>query len=85
MELKPFLPNCIPFPAESRRWQQCLPESALWPLPERSYEEIDLVRVDDLGLNSCLIAPVGSEALIKSVAELGLGWMLLNKLPGETK
>ena len=50
-----------------------------------SHEEIDLVRAYDLGANSYLVKPVESEAFIKSVAELGLYWMLLNKLPGETK
>ena len=50
-----------------------------------SNEEIDLVRAYDLGANSYLVKPVESEAFMKSVAELGLYWMLLNKLPGETK
>ncbi len=50
-----------------------------------SNEEVDLVRAYDLGANSYLVKPVESEAFMKSVAELGLYWMLLNKLPGETK
>ena len=50
-----------------------------------SHEEIDLVRAYDLGANSYLVKPVESDAFMKSVAELGLYWMLLNKLPGETK
>jgi len=50
-----------------------------------SREEIDLVRAYDLGANSYLVKPVESEAFMKAVGELGLYWMLLNKLPGETK
>ncbi|MGS0756699.1 response regulator, partial [Roseateles sp. GG27B] len=50
-----------------------------------SHEEIDLTRAYDLGANSYLVKPVESEAFMKSVGELGLYWMLLNKLPGQTK
>jgi CheY-like chemotaxis protein len=50
-----------------------------------SREECDLVRAYDLGANSYLVKPVESEAFMKAVGELGLYWMLLNKLPGETK
>ncbi len=50
-----------------------------------SHEEIDVVRAYDLGANSYLVKPVESEAFMKSVSELGLYWMLLNKLPGEIK
>ena len=50
-----------------------------------SQEESDLVRAYDLGANSYLVKPVESEAFMKSVAELGLYWMLLNKVPGETR
>lgn len=50
-----------------------------------SHEEIDLVRAYDLGANSYLVKPVESDAFMKAVSELGLYWMLLNKLPGETK
>ena len=50
-----------------------------------SHEETDLVRAYDLGANSYLVKPVESEAFMKSVAELGLYWMLLNKFPGETQ
>jgi hypothetical protein len=32
-----------------------------------------------------LVKPVESDAFMKAVAELGLYWMLLNKLPGETE
>jgi CheY-like chemotaxis protein len=50
-----------------------------------SQEEIDMVRAYDLGANSYLVKPVESEAFMKAVAEMGLYWMLLNKLPGETR
>jgi len=30
------------------------------------------------------VKPVESSAFLKAVSELGLYWMLLNKLPGET-
>ena len=50
-----------------------------------SQEESDLVRAYNLGANSYLVKPVESEAFMKSVAELGLYWMLLNKLPGTTQ
>lgn len=50
-----------------------------------SHEEIDLARAYDLGANSYLVKPVASQAFIKMVGELGLYWMLLNKVPGETK
>lgn len=50
-----------------------------------SHEEIDVVRAYDLGANSYLVKPVESEAFMKTVGELGLYWMLLNKMSGETK
>jgi two-component system response regulator len=50
-----------------------------------SHEEIDVVRAYDLGANSYLVKPVQSDAFMQAVAQLGLYWMLLNKLPGETK
>jgi hypothetical protein len=50
-----------------------------------SQEESDLVRAYDLGVNSYLVKPVESKAFMKSVSELGLYWMLLNKLPGTTQ
>ena len=48
-----------------------------------SREEIDIVRAYDLGANSFLVKPVESEEFMKAVGNLGLYWMLLNKLPGE--
>ena len=50
-----------------------------------SREESDLVRAYNLGANSYLVKPVEAETFMKSVGELGLYWMLLNQVPGETK
>ena len=50
-----------------------------------SHEESDVVRAYDLGANSFLVKPVESVAFMKAITDLGLYWMLLNKLPGETK
>ena len=50
-----------------------------------SREEVDLTRAYDLGANSYLVKPVESEAFMNAVRELGLYWMLLNKVPGEMK
>lgn len=50
-----------------------------------SREEIDITRAYDLGVNSYLVKPIESEAFMLAVKEMGLYWMLLNKLPGETK
>ncbi len=50
-----------------------------------SHEEVDVVRAYDLGANSYLVKPVGSEAFMAAMVELGLYWMLLNKVPGDTK
>jgi CheY-like chemotaxis protein len=50
-----------------------------------SREESDLVRAYDLGANSYLVKPVESEAFLQAVKEVGLYWMLLNRLPGETR
>ncbi|MBK8119233.1 MAG: response regulator [Sulfuritalea sp.] len=50
-----------------------------------SREESDLARAYDLGANSYVVKPVESEAFMNAVRELGLYWMLINKLPGDTK
>lgn len=49
-----------------------------------SREESDIVRAYDLGANSYIVKPVESQAFMNTVKELGLYWMLLNKLPGQT-
>lgn len=48
-----------------------------------SREESDLVRAYDLGVNSYLVKPVDFDSFIKSVRDLGLYWLLLNRTPGE--
>ncbi|MBS1190972.1 MAG: response regulator receiver protein [Rhodocyclaceae bacterium] len=50
-----------------------------------SHEDVDVVRAYDLGVNSYLVKPVESGAFMDAVRDLGLYWMLLNKLPGETR
>ncbi len=50
-----------------------------------SREEVDLVRAYDLGANSYLVKPVDSDAFMNAIRELGLYWMLLNRVPGDTK
>lgn len=50
-----------------------------------SREEVDLIRAYDLGANSYVVKPVEAEAFMNAVRELGLYWMLINKVPGETK
>ena len=46
-----------------------------------SNEDSDIARAYDLGVNSYLVKPVESVAFMRSVTELGLYWMLLNKVP----
>ena len=46
-----------------------------------SLEEKDLVESYRLGVNSYIVKPVEFDQFIKSVSELGLYWLLLNKPP----
>ena len=50
-----------------------------------SKEEKDLVRSYNLGVNSYIVKPVEFEKFVDSVSELGLYWLLLNKLPQDIK
>jgi CheY-like chemotaxis protein len=46
-----------------------------------SQEELDIVRSYDLGVNSYTVKPVDFEQFFQVVEELGLYWLLLNKVP----
>jgi two-component system, response regulator len=46
-----------------------------------SLEEKDVVESYRLGVNSYIVKPVEFDQFIKSVSELGLYWLLLNKPP----
>ncbi len=46
-----------------------------------SQEESDIVRSYNLGVNSYLVKPVDFDQFLQVVEELGLYWMLLNKVP----
>jgi two-component system response regulator len=46
-----------------------------------SREESDLVASYRLGVNSYIVKPVDFEQFIRSVSEIGLYWLLLNKVP----
>ena len=46
-----------------------------------SQEELDIVRSYDLGVNSYMVKPVDFDKFFQAVEELGLYWLLLNKVP----
>ena len=46
-----------------------------------SREESDLVQSYDLGANSYIVKPVDFDQFVHAVSELGLYWLLLNKVP----
>lgn len=48
-----------------------------------SKEERDLVETYKLGVNSFVAKPVAFDDFVKTVAELGLYWVLVNRLPHE--
>jgi CheY-like chemotaxis protein len=48
-----------------------------------SKEERDLVETYKLGVNSFVAKPVAFDEFVKTVAELGFYWVLVNRLPAE--
>jgi CheY-like chemotaxis protein len=46
-----------------------------------SQEEADIVRGYDLGVNSYTVKPVDFDKFFQAVEDLGLYWLLLNKVP----
>jgi CheY-like chemotaxis protein len=46
-----------------------------------SQEESDIVRSYDLGVNSYMVKPVDFDKFFQAVEEMGLYWLLLNKIP----
>jgi len=47
-----------------------------------SAEEKDMIASYDLGVNSYVVKPVDFENFVQAVSELGLYWLLVNKIPG---
>jgi two-component system response regulator len=46
-----------------------------------SQEELDIVKSYDLGVNSYMVKPVDFDRFFQVVEDLGLYWLLLNKVP----
>jgi two-component system response regulator len=46
-----------------------------------SQEESDIVRSYNLGVNSYMVKPVDFDKFFQAVEEMGLYWLLLNKIP----
>jgi CheY-like chemotaxis protein len=49
-----------------------------------SSEERDMIESYDLGVNSYVVKPVEFNQFVKAVGELGLYWLLINRLPPVT-
>lgn len=50
-----------------------------------SKEERDLVETYELGVNSFVTKPVAFEEFARTVADLGMYWVLVNRLPSNTR
>ncbi len=48
-----------------------------------SKEDVDIEECYRLGVNSYITKPVSFDEFVKVVSELGLYWLLLNKIPGK--
>ncbi|MDP1610926.1 MAG: response regulator [Sulfuritalea sp.] len=48
-----------------------------------SKEDVDIEECYRLGVNSYITKPVSFDEFVKVVGELGLYWLLLNKIPGK--
>jgi two-component system response regulator len=46
-----------------------------------SREDRDLTRCYDLGVNSYIVKPVDIDQFLRTIAEIGMYWMLLNERP----
>lgn len=46
-----------------------------------SNQESDMIKSYNLGANSYIVKPVDFDQFVKSVAELGFYWLLLNEMP----
>lgn len=46
-----------------------------------SKEDPDMLECYRLGVNSYVVKPIGFEAFVKAVSDLGLYWMILNQSP----
>lgn len=47
-----------------------------------SNEEKDIIESYKLGVNSYIVKPVEFEGFMKAIGDIGLYWLLLNKVPG---
>ena len=46
-----------------------------------SREEQDIIDSYNLGVNSYIVKPIGFDKFVKSIADLGLYWLVMNELP----
>ncbi len=89
------LPKVVLLDLRCPRWMgsRCSPRSA--PDPETrelpvviltsSKEEQDLVATYELGVNSFVAKPVAFDEFARTVADLGMYWVLVNRVPTEIR